>query len=932
MLPIKLKIKGINSFKTEQVLDFHELNSGFFGIFGATGSGKSSILDSLMLALYGKTPRAKIANDFISLNKNVAEVSFQFKDLDDEFLIERSFKRKSDGRQTESTACLYKLEGESFNVLSEGSISVDAKIKEILGMGFEEFSKVIALPQGQFANFLKATSSERTNLISNLFNLQEYGDSLTLVAKSKEKEKELELAEINGQLLACGEIKEEDIESICREIDDKNKTLDDYCEQIKILSEQLTNLEIVVMKYNELKKAEKTLEELESKEEIINERRDRVDKISSAILLAKKLEESKLLSNEIAKMQDNLSELRVKFDGACKEYDNLKTDVEDINANFEANYKELLQSKSKAEELIKQQEEIALNEPIISDIQNQHKHYSEKLAELSEDKIKLEKLKVNLESELDKNKEYLAEVCVDASISQQVKKGVELSSQIEIIDNVAGDLTSLKFDLVKRSNDNANKVKSSNEVVADDYANGYYDCYQFVNQQLEDEITKLFSLKSQRKNIVDSLEKRFGGQSIYYIKNAIEKSETTETNIKNKITELEKNIGDVAVQIKLLESSLTDCELNIGSMNVKIQDFEIKRGTFLNAKESLTDQELTDFIGEIANRIENIVSERQQKEKMLNVVYNQRIALEAEMKQTLVSLNTKQQTYQVLQKEIESELKTAGVSSEEALELSAQEAFLPKLKESIEQFDVQKNLNLNLKANLEAEIGKNQYEIEGIEDKQNHKNDLTEKISIINQEIGTLLGQKEQKASELKKKRLLEEKKQNNQKSLDLIKSLTKLLKGKALAEFISQIYLVNITERANTIAQTLLDGEFTLKYQKGEFFVLDNLNNQELRTVSTLSGGETFLISLSLSLAISEAISNQANKHIDFFFLDEGFGSLDNELCETVVSALYKLQNQNLKIGVISHVDLLKEKINNKILVTKDSNGVSSLRVDVSI
>ena len=69
------------------------------------------------------------------------------------------------------------------------------------------------------------------------------------------------------------------------------------------------------------------------------------------------------------------------------------------------------------------------------------------------------------------------------------------------------------------------------------------------------------------------------------------------------------------------------------------------------------------------------------------------------------------------------------------------------------------------------------------------------------------------------------------------------------------------------------------------------------------------------------------SDKSMDFFFLDEGFGTLDAELCEAVISALYKLESQNLNIGLISHVGELEESIKNKVLVEKTSTG-SKLKI----
>ncbi|MBQ9081177.1 MAG: hypothetical protein IJY26_00890, partial [Clostridia bacterium] len=98
---------------------------------------------------------------------------------------------------------------------------------------------------------------------------------------------------------------------------------------------------------------------------------------------------------------------------------------------------------------------------------------------------------------------------------------------------------------------------------------------------------------------------------------------------------------------------------------------------------------------------------------------------------------------------------------------------------------------------------------------------------------------------------------------------------------------------------------------------------------VHTLSGGETFLVSLSLALSLSTAIHQKSLRPIEFFFLDEGFGTLDEELVDTVMDSLEKLKNENFCIGIISHVGELKNRLENKITVIKaDGEHGSSVRL----
>jgi exonuclease SbcC len=119
-------------------------------------------------------------------------------------------------------------------------------------------------------------------------------------------------------------------------------------------------------------------------------------------------------------------------------------------------------------------------------------------------------------------------------------------------------------------------------------------------------------------------------------------------------------------------------------------------------------------------------------------------------------------------------------------------------------------------------------------------------------------------------------------------------------------------------------------KYKAGEelnFHLIDHYQTDETRLVDTSSGGEKFIISLALALGLSDLASH--NVSIESLFIDEGFGSLDNNTLETVISSLETLQAQGKMIGIISHVENLKERIPTQIKVIKKSNGVSVVEID---
>ena len=157
-----------------------------------------------------------------------------------------------------------------------------------------------------------------------------------------------------------------------------------------------------------------------------------------------------------------------------------------------------------------------------------------------------------------------------------------------------------------------------------------------------------------------------------------------------------------------------------------------------------------------------------------------------------------------------------------------------------------------------------------------------------------------------------------------LCDELRSLLGRNKFLEFIASEYLQEICAAASKTLLSLTSGRYFLRYDK-EFKVGDNLDGGNLRAVKTLSGGETFLVSLSLALSLSATICLKSLRPIEFFFLDEGFGTLDEKLVDTVMDVLSKL-SKNFAVGLISHVEELKHRIDNKILVTGANERHGSL------
>ena len=113
---------------------------------------------------------------------------------------------------------------------------------------------------------------------------------------------------------------------------------------------------------------------------------------------------------------------------------------------------------------------------------------------------------------------------------------------------------------------------------------------------------------------------------------------------------------------------------------------------------------------------------------------------------------------------------------------------------------------------------------------------------------------------------------------------------------------------------------------KEGSFEIIDDFNGGLTRPVRSLSGGETFLTSLALALALSSQLQLKGGVPLEFFFLDEGFGTLDSDLLDTVMMTLEKVHSEHMIIGIISHVPELKNRLHRRILVIPaDDRGKGS-------
>ena len=162
----------------------------------------------------------------------------------------------------------------------------------------------------------------------------------------------------------------------------------------------------------------------------------------------------------------------------------------------------------------------------------------------------------------------------------------------------------------------------------------------------------------------------------------------------------------------------------------------------------------------------------------------------------------------------------------------------------------------------------------------------------------------------------------------DDINTLKQLFKGSGFVNYVSTVYLQNLCKAANERFYQLTRKQLRLEISENNTFqVRDFLNEGKVRSVKTLSGGQTFQAALSLALSLGESIQEFNESKQNFFFLDEGFGSLDKEALQVVFDTLKSLQKENRIIGIISHVEDLQQEVDTYLNIANDEENGSTIR-----
>ena len=393
MKPIKLSIEGVFSYRTRQEIDFTKLSSeGIFGIFGNTGSGKSSIVEAIIFALYGKIERVSGKQiDLINLQSNKAVIDFEFEVSGKAYRVVVNLTRTSSGHSTKKL--FYQKQEGQYRAMEE-KISGE----QLTGLSYDNFCRVVIIPQGKFQDFLTLTSGERTKMLKEIFpSLKKYDLSNTL--KAMREETEGMQKEKMGQLNSYSEYTIE--------------ALNERKEQYAVVEQQYKDLEILIKNLKEDLDSRKTLFDAFKKQEELSQNFNRL----------------KLNKENISALKDRLDQYRKTnrvFGSLLTKYDDLllrKKRTSDLFSELSLQVADLEKKKqSLEEELVALQKE---NEQ--TPLQQQEADNLKTLADLRE----LESTMAILDTKMKDEQKRLenGKACVAAEENKKQNKEKEIADK-----------------------------------------------------------------------------------------------------------------------------------------------------------------------------------------------------------------------------------------------------------------------------------------------------------------------------------------------------------------------------------------------------------------------------------------------------------------------------------------------------------------------
>ena len=468
MKPIKLKIKGLNSFIEEQNIDFDKLTDrGFFGIFGPTGSGKSTILDGITLALYGSMSRK--SSNYINTNCDRLNVNFEFQISGAEikrYVIDREFRRKKDGTINSGKCKIVDITNKDYEeVLADGVKTINKKVEEIIGLNLEDFTRTVVLPQGKFSEFLKLEGKDRRDMLERLFNLQQYGENLSRKLNTKICKEKTDNNVLIGQLSSYNDISEDKLK-------EKKEISEELKNNLGILKSELEIIDKNYKQNEETWKLQLELIEYKDKEKILKEKEEEINKDREKIKLgeagAKIVPYIKAFENTIKEFHQNeiqLDKLKLAIDKIKEEKEKIENIWKTAKDNKENKLPKLMIDEQKVKDAIEEKKLMDVIQNEINKLKSEVKEFEAKSKKSQSELINIDTEIKNRNEEIKENEKTYDGLKIDENIKEKVQQGIIADERLGNIKTIVNKDKEKKVFLEKENNETIIKEKTLKDII-----------------------------------------------------------------------------------------------------------------------------------------------------------------------------------------------------------------------------------------------------------------------------------------------------------------------------------------------------------------------------------------------------------------------------------------------------------------------------------
>lgn len=936
MRPIELKMSAFGPFAGLTTLRLDALGTdGLYLITGDTGAGKTTIFDAIIYALYGEASgnirttdmlRSKYAN---ADTATFVELTFVFKDKT--YIVRRNPEylrpsKRGEGRFTKESAKA-QLTMPDKEVIT-GLVSVNNKIIEIIGLNKNQFSQIAMLPQGEFMRLLLADTKQRIEIFREIFDTEPY-------------------------LLLQDRIKR-DANELYRLVSDYKKSMaqyvaDVYCDENSEYNQALINIK------NDSQMSIKEI--LDIIDKIIAQDKSCADEYDKAIISIDKgidqLNSKLTIAIQTERIKDDYKSALTQLNNLTEEYENVysiyKAECEkdsernELSLNIEKS-SEKLESYELLEKYKKDYgKKLDKINNIMQDIHEDTNSLNECIKQIDNCKKEAEILK-NTELEIEKLNSKISDIIKKKEGVEYLKDVFERKIKAVSQADEAKDRYMSAFAAYEEANNRYLKMEKAffNEqagimaavleegqpcpvcgsvthpvpaVVGDDAPTEMQlKKYKIYVEDKSKECSELSSQSGLLSGQAESMNNMFFGSIVNFNtqwKEALDNSSDDET-IRVDIIQLLADLGKILDEAMLEKKNADENISKYNNLIKMLSDYDKKVEQFKD-KINKSKNELAI----LSTQNENMQKQISQLEKELgNKDIMQAKKLINDMKLKKVQLD---KAYEAAKKQYD----------EYTINIKTLKNRISDLQKQISHTDKQKTPDIDIPM----------YEKQ-LEDMKKERLKLREKKNIVDIRIAN--NEKVYKSIER-----VNEKSEKSEKHYSWLRTLSDTVNGSLsgksrikLETYVQMSFFDRIIMRANTRFMRLTDGQYELKRsdskdnyknQTGlELDIIDHYNGT-IRSVKSLSGGEAFEASLSMALGMSDEIQSRSGGiQIDTMFIDEGFGSLDDESLSQAVKVLNSLSSSDRLIGIISHVSVLKDRIDKQIVVSKGKTGGSSAVISV--